>query len=72
LLERAGYATQVFEFIATEHTAKNLMIAAVKRTEAVETAEVERQIRELAAFYGVRQQRLAGQLGVRLETPIPA
>jgi SAM-dependent methyltransferase len=31
LLEWAGYDTKVFEFIATEHTAKNLMIAATKR-----------------------------------------
>jgi SAM-dependent methyltransferase len=72
LLERAGYATQVFEFIATEHTAKNLMISAVKRAQAVETTEVERQIRDLAAFYGVRNQRLAAQLGMRLESPAPA
>jgi SAM-dependent methyltransferase len=32
LLEWAGYDTKVFEFIATEHTAKNLMIAATKRS----------------------------------------
>ena len=30
LLEWAGYETKVFEFISTEHTAKNLMIAATK------------------------------------------
>ncbi|MES2694360.1 MAG: SAM-dependent methyltransferase, partial [Verrucomicrobiota bacterium] len=30
LLECAGYRTKVFEFISTEHTAKNLMIAAIK------------------------------------------
>jgi len=32
LLEWAGYETKVFEFISTEHTAKNLMIAATKRS----------------------------------------
>jgi len=31
LLEWAGYDTKVFEFISTEHTAKNLMIAATRR-----------------------------------------
>src|SRR5881397_3623894 len=31
LLEWAGYDTKVFEFVSTEHTAKNLMIAGVKR-----------------------------------------
>jgi hypothetical protein len=30
LLEANGYKTQVFEFISTEHTAKNVMITAVK------------------------------------------
>src|SRR6185295_4773636 len=30
LLEWAGHRTKVFEFISTEHTAKNLMIAAMK------------------------------------------
>jgi hypothetical protein len=31
LLERCGYTTIVFEFVGGEHTAKNVMIAAVKR-----------------------------------------
>lgn len=31
LLESAGYSVQILEFIALEHTAKNLMIRAVKR-----------------------------------------
>ena len=31
LLEAEGYATQVFEFVALEHTSKNKMILAVKR-----------------------------------------
>jgi hypothetical protein len=30
LLEWAGYRTKVFEFISTEHTAKNLMIAGIR------------------------------------------
>jgi len=34
LLEWAGYRTKVFEFISTEHTAKNLMIAAIKTRES--------------------------------------
>ena len=31
LLESAGYSVQILEFVALEHTAKNLMIRAVKR-----------------------------------------
>ena len=38
LLEWAGYDTRAFEFISTEHTAKNLMIAAVRRRAGPATA----------------------------------
>lgn len=31
LLDIAGYETKVFEFIGTEHTAKNVMITAIKK-----------------------------------------
>ena len=34
LLEKCGYTTTVFEFVGGEHTAKNVMIAAVKRPQA--------------------------------------
>ncbi len=64
LLEWQGYETKVFEFISTEHTAKNLMIAAVKhgRPGNIQPAK------NLAAFYGIRSQRLAERLGLRLAT----
>ena len=32
ILEAYGYKTQVFEFISSEHTAKNIMITAVKKS----------------------------------------
>ena len=66
LLEWAGYDTKVFEFIASEHTAKNLMIAAVKRTGQQTRQGPDRQVRALAAFYGIRSQRLAKALGFQL------
>ncbi|MBI3875006.1 MAG: SAM-dependent methyltransferase [Verrucomicrobia bacterium] len=62
LLEWAGYDTRVFEFISPEHTGKNLMIAAVKRAQRGDEAELARRVRELAAFYGIREQRLAARL----------
>lgn len=67
LLEWAGYRTKVFEFISTEHTAKNLMIAAIKTGERG-TADDERarRIREFATFYGIERQALARQLGLAL------
>lgn len=58
LLEWAGYRTKVFEFISTEHTAKNLMIAATKTHPAGEAARAAR-LQEFAAFYGIRTQHLA-------------
>ncbi len=59
LLEWAGYDTKVFEFISTEHTAKNLMIAATKRPGAARTEEAAKKVRDLAEFYGIRHQALA-------------
>ena len=66
LLEWAGYATRAFEFISTEHTAKNLIIAAVRRPPGADRDEAAARARELAAFYGVRTQRLATRLGFSL------
>ena len=68
LLEWAGYETKVFEFIATEHTGKNLMIAATKRNDGAHREIHAEQVRELAHLYGIRNQRLAGQLGFNLVT----
>lgn len=63
LLEWAGYRTKVFEFISTEHTAKNLMIAAIKTRALGKSDDAQaRRIRALADFYGIRTQALARQL----------
>ena len=68
LLEAEGYDTQVFEFVALEHTSKNKMILAVKRTGAAAAAglarrpEVLAQIAEIKRFYGLREQCLESLL----------
>jgi hypothetical protein len=63
LLEWAGYDTSVFEFTSTEHTAKNLMIAAVRREQRGEpSVAAAQQVRALASMYGIRSQRLAQAL----------
>ncbi|MBI3886392.1 MAG: SAM-dependent methyltransferase [Opitutae bacterium] len=72
LLEWAGYDTKVFEFISTEHTAKNLMIAATRRAAPDEPARREnhaRAVRDLAAFYGLRQHALARHLAFNFAAP---
>lgn len=64
LLEAEGYETQVFEFIALEHTSKNKMILAVKKQGAALAAaqkkrpEILAQIAGIKAFYGLREQCL--------------
>ncbi len=67
LLEWAGYKTKVFEFISTEHTAKNLMISAI-RVRAPGSADdaLAHRIRAFASFYGVTSQHLATKLGFNL------
>jgi len=65
LLEWAGYRTKVFEFISTEHTAKNLMITAVRGGPRHDEALAGR-IRAFAQFYGIRTQALARHLGFNL------
>lgn len=66
LLEWAGYDTRVFEFIAPEHTTKNLMIAAVKRAKEGDRRAAEATVHELARAYGISRQRLADNLGFGL------
>ena len=64
LMEQAGYEARVFEFISPEHTAKNLMIACIRRRDP-DPGKLP-LIRALAGLYGIRQQRLADRLGVQL------
>ncbi len=58
LLEAEGYEAKIFEFVSLEHTSKNKMILAVKRAHAGGREAIEAQIREIKAFYGIREQSL--------------
>jgi len=65
LLDAYGYDTQVFEFIALEHTSKNKMILAVKRPGAVDAARqqaVLAQISALKQFYRIEEHCLESLL----------
>lgn len=71
LLDAYGYDTQVFEFIALEHTSKNKMILAVKRQGPVVKARqqaVFAQISALKQFYGVSEHCLESLLAAN-QTP---
>ncbi len=58
LLESRGYDTQVFEFVSLEHTNKNKMILAVKRSQPRPAEPVLQQIDEVKRFYGIREHCL--------------
>lgn len=62
VLEDKGYKTQVFEFISTEHTAKNTMIIA-KKARPNEHAALE--IRDIKETYGIRYHYLEKLLEVK-------
>jgi hypothetical protein len=62
LLDACGYDTQVFEFVALEHTQKNKMILAVKRARLQPADAVWAQIDDVKAFYGIREQCLENLL----------
>ena len=61
LLQAQGYDTQVFEFVALEHTRKNKMILAVKRASPMPPSAREaalQQVLDLKQFFGVKEQAL--------------
>jgi SAM-dependent methyltransferase len=57
-LEWAGYRTKVIEFVASEHTPKNLMIAAVRHGARFADPEIRKQIQEIKAFFGIARHPL--------------
>lgn len=61
LLEASGYAIRVIEFVSTEHTAKNILIAAVKSS-GVDRDRAREEYRALKALAGFETQALEMQL----------
>lgn len=62
LLEKSGYSTKLFEFIATEHTPKNNMLVGTKLEKESDSESVSKQIIEIKEFYGIKEQRLENLL----------
>jgi hypothetical protein len=65
LLATAGYRADVVEFVGTEHTARNLMIRAVK-AEGVPTEAAWEEYRALKEFWGLQPylEELLGRDGL--------
>ena len=57
-LEWAGYRTKVMEFVAGEHTPKNLMIAAIREREPFTDEAARTRIAELKKFFGIERHAL--------------
>lgn len=60
-LQYAGYETKVFEFVPGEHTAKNVLITALKRRRVPTAAEKSRilaRIQQLKTAFGVTELHL--------------
>ncbi len=70
LLEASGYHVKVIEFTSTEHTAKNLMIAA-SRDKSVDREAARRQYSELKSLINFQTQHLEQRLAGRAP-PAPA
>lgn len=57
-LEWAGYRTKVMEFVASEHTPKNLMIAGVLEHKSFQDEEKRLRIEQFKEFFGVTRHAL--------------
>jgi hypothetical protein len=54
MLEAFGYKTKVFEFIATEHTPKNVLIVGIKqKNPIVADTKILKQIENIKRIHGV-------------------
>jgi len=74
LLEREGYRVRVTEFVAAEHTAKNVMLIATRRQAPLsgdECADLDQRIAQLKTFYGIKHHRLEQLLLGRRELERP-
>ncbi|HND88865.1 MAG TPA: SAM-dependent methyltransferase [Saprospiraceae bacterium] len=71
LLEAEGYRTAVFEFISTEHTAKNVMIAATRypRADAARRADMLSKVQAIKQGFGIDEHYLERLLRERPEPP---
>ncbi|HVM63137.1 MAG TPA: SAM-dependent methyltransferase [Verrucomicrobiae bacterium] len=57
-LEWAGYRTKMIEFVSTEHTPKNLMIAAVRHGKPFTSPPARARITEFKEFFGIQHHAL--------------
>lgn len=65
IMEAYGYKTNVFEFIATEHTPKNVLIVGIKEREVTTPdPKILEQIADVKRVYGIAYHQLEKLLGM--------
>lgn len=65
ILEAFGYKTKVFDFIATEHTPKNVLIVGTKREKDINGKEKNlEKVQALKSMFNIRQHHLEKLMGV--------
>ena len=57
-LEWAGYRTKMIEFVSTEHTPKNLMIAAVRDGKPFTSPAARDRVEQFKGYLGIKQHAL--------------
>jgi SAM-dependent methyltransferase len=65
-LEASGYSTTIQEFIALEHTKKNLLISAAKNPKTVDHDMLFRKASDFQALFEIAHQRLADLLSLEI------
>lgn len=59
IMEAFGYKTNIFEFISTEHTPKNLMIVGVKNADnSIGNEQILNNIQEIKNRFGIKKHHL--------------
>ena len=58
LLEKSGYATKLFEFVATEHTPKNNMLVGTRTLKLNDHNAIDEKLRSLKDLFNITEQRL--------------
>jgi hypothetical protein len=69
LMELSGYDCRIIEFVAGEHTAKNLLLVAKRRKNPPDERQLmgmRARLHALCTQYGLTQLRLASVLGIAL------
>merc|ERR1712226_649556 len=68
VLELVGYHVKVFEFVSSEHTAKNIIMTAVlddnRDSKEEENNEIKDKIKNLASLFGIQHQKLISLMGL--------